>query len=730
MHNVRTILAALLLALAPAQAVAQTTPNLRTGQVPTAAQWNNYFAAKQDLIQCVGPVLSNGGAGIQCGTLPNDSIKFPWLIIAGKTIQLGESATLACSDLTGAAASCSTNALDASNINAGTLSGARLPAPTATMLGGIKSASAPANQFQTGVSTDGLPIFAQPTVDDILGLPAAYTASGTNPATQLVQDRLRKIVLATDDSGVDFTGVTDSYVGINRLIAAGNVTLKFPCGTYKIGGTLSLPNGTVMDGQGCAKIVLAATMANDPMWNAGPGSGGNGKTGFANIDVAGNAGLIVKGFTIDGSGAPSNTHLIRFYKSTNVQVENNYCIGSTATGTPSNVQDCIAFVNSSRYTVQNNTCTFMRNACYDNWDGSTDGTIVNNYVDGWDGSINSLAYGVLLNGISTAYTANTSSRFTIRGNIIKNVGQVGIWVAGLYHSPTTTVGNVTDAVVANNVIQTSSLNGINVADAQRTMVSDNIVRNTGGDAIRVGSQFATGVTDTTTVANNIVEGSNTTSSGSGISIINAASNTTVSGNQILAGGSASENFAISASAGTTNTNIVNCGRMVAGGFGTFADGGTGGVRSCHDGSSFQITAPQSLKFGIAGADGQLTVDTGGNFYPAATNRNLGSASLPWRKVYSYSYYSPPNPPTPTAACATVDAGSSQTVGKITLAAATTSCQLTFATAYTTNVYCTVSPLTQPTSISEIPYISALAAASFTMSGGVATKSYTYHCGGN
>lgn len=31
-------------------ALAQSTPNLITGQVPTAAQWNSYFAAKQDVI--------------------------------------------------------------------------------------------------------------------------------------------------------------------------------------------------------------------------------------------------------------------------------------------------------------------------------------------------------------------------------------------------------------------------------------------------------------------------------------------------------------------------------------------------------------------------------------------------------------------------------------------------------------------------------------------------------
>lgn len=43
----RVIFAALLLA-APTAALAQSSPGLVYGQVPTAAQWNSYFASKVD----------------------------------------------------------------------------------------------------------------------------------------------------------------------------------------------------------------------------------------------------------------------------------------------------------------------------------------------------------------------------------------------------------------------------------------------------------------------------------------------------------------------------------------------------------------------------------------------------------------------------------------------------------------------------------------------------------
>ncbi len=41
-------------------ALAQTSPNLTYGQVPTPAQWNSYFAAKQDLLG-FPPLNVNGG---------------------------------------------------------------------------------------------------------------------------------------------------------------------------------------------------------------------------------------------------------------------------------------------------------------------------------------------------------------------------------------------------------------------------------------------------------------------------------------------------------------------------------------------------------------------------------------------------------------------------------------------------------------------------------------------
>ena len=75
-------------------------------------------------------------------------------------------------------------------------------------------------------------------------------------------------------------------------------------------------------------------------------------------------------------------------------------------------------------------------------------------------------------------------------------------------------------------------------------------------------------------------------------------------------------------------------------------------------------------------------------------------------------------------------GSSNQGGQINFGSGTTSCVATFATAYPNYAFCTISPLAQPASVGTIPYLTSISKTGFTISGGVASASYTYACNGN
>lgn len=69
---------------------------------------------------------------------------------------------------------------NATNLTSGTVPAARLPTPTASTLGGVKSLASVSHKFLISVGTDGLPVAAQPAASDVTGLAASATVDTTN----------------------------------------------------------------------------------------------------------------------------------------------------------------------------------------------------------------------------------------------------------------------------------------------------------------------------------------------------------------------------------------------------------------------------------------------------------------------------------------------------------------------------------------------------------------------
>jgi hypothetical protein len=198
----------------------------------------------QDLsttLQAAAPALAFAGGGTSFTPFTPVAHNF---LTGVSALGVFSGAQPACGDLSNAAASCATDATNASNIGTGTLPAARLPNPTASTLGGVESFAPVSHNFLTGISTGGAPSAAQPSSTDLSDAATLLTLTGAQTATNK-RVTPRAVSVATATSITPNSDTSDEVTQVNTQTA----------GTL----TINAPTGTPTDGQ---KLILRITSTN------------------------------------------------------------------------------------------------------------------------------------------------------------------------------------------------------------------------------------------------------------------------------------------------------------------------------------------------------------------------------------------------------------------------------------------------------------------------------------
>jgi hypothetical protein len=184
----------------------------------------------------------------------------------------------ACSDLTGAAAHCGTNA---SELNSGTVSPAQLPNPSASTIGGVESIAAQPHKWLNAISTAGVPAATQPASTDLSDLPVPISSGGTGTASPA----------GTAGAGLSVSG-------------------SFPNQQYSLQTPVSVANGgtgtSTPAGRAGSGLSVAGTFPNQQYSLTTPVAVANGGTGSnsAGAVAANNIGALAEANNL--SDLPSN----------------------------------------------------------------------------------------------------------------------------------------------------------------------------------------------------------------------------------------------------------------------------------------------------------------------------------------------------------------------------------------------------------------------------------------
>jgi hypothetical protein len=334
-----------------------------------------------------------------------------------------------------------------------------------------------------------------------------FLQSGTGAVIRNFRDKLSETV-SVKDFGAVGDGVTDDTAEIQAAVdaMAGVGAVFFPAGTYL--GYINVPDNTVLYGEGESSIIRLPTGANRAAIQSLDTSGGNDNVQIFRLQVDGNksgqSNLIAIGINIDGA---CKNWLVTQCKITNTY---GHGIQGRGGGVPANsaVADNIRIIDNYFFSCGNPEAGANgRESIYFNQVQYAE--IIGNTID------ESGRQSIAMEGSATQPTA--TRKIIVSNNIIRNALAGGV---------DDEANNGGEFIFTNNVIYDCPGAAVRASGATgNTVVANNVIRNvgTGIDLQNVQTLGATSLV----VANNIIE----TTSGNGIFIV-AFSYVTVTGNSV------------------------------------------------------------------------------------------------------------------------------------------------------------------------------------------------------